>query len=134
MAGSILAVTINTQGGSYMTFFIPIGLFCVVAPVLYVLLFTRSHRRVPPYRRSMASAQSGGTAAPALASFAGGATVEVSPYEREQPPAVVHDGPGNVSGEAASAAPGQAPASDAPGGEAGSPQQIAPTESTEAGE
>jgi hypothetical protein len=126
-------VTINSEGGSYMTFFIPVGLFCVVGTVLYVLLFTRPHRRVPPYR-SMASAQSGGTAAPGLASFAGGATVEVSPYEREQPPAAAPDGPGNVSGEAASAAPDQAPASDAPGGEAGSPQQAAATESTEAGE
>ena len=96
MAGSILAVTINAEGGSYMTFFGPVGLFCIAGVILYVVLFTRPHRRVPP-RRSMASAQSGGAAAPALASFAGAATLEVPPYEREQAPAGAHEGAGNVS-------------------------------------
>jgi hypothetical protein len=55
LAGSVLAVTINSQGGSVLTFALPVGVFVVVAAVLYVL-FSRPYAGIPPYRR-LATAQ-----------------------------------------------------------------------------
>lgn len=64
MAGSILAVTINSQGGAALTFALPVGVFVVVATVLY-LLFTRPHS-VPGHRAPVQAAAGGpGSAAPA---------------------------------------------------------------------
>lgn len=56
MTGVIAAATGSdwNPGGSIMTFFFPVGLFAVVATILY-LLFSRPHRRVPP-RRALAPA------------------------------------------------------------------------------
>ena len=59
MAGLILAsVPVNSEAGSYLTFGGPVGLFVVVAAILY-LLFSRPHRRVPP-RRALAPSRAGG--------------------------------------------------------------------------
>jgi len=56
--GLILAsVPVNSEAGSYLTFGGPVGLFVVVAAILY-LLFSRPHRRVPP-RRSLAPSRAG---------------------------------------------------------------------------
>ena len=52
MPGLILAAAVtpdNTPGGYILTFAAPIGLFAVVAAILY-LLFSRPHRRVPARR------------------------------------------------------------------------------------
>jgi hypothetical protein len=43
--------------GSILTFYFPVGLFVVVAAILY-LLFSRPHRRIPP-RRALAPAHAG---------------------------------------------------------------------------
>jgi hypothetical protein len=57
--GLILAsVPSNTEAGSYLTFGGPVGLFVVVAAILY-LLFSRPHRRIPP-RRALAPSRAGG--------------------------------------------------------------------------
>jgi hypothetical protein len=53
----LAAVPSNVQGGSYMTFGGPVGLFVVVGAILWLLLF-RPHRRVPP-RQALASSQTG---------------------------------------------------------------------------
>jgi hypothetical protein len=74
MAGLIIAAAVtpdNTPGGSILTFAGPVGLFAVVAVILY-LLFSRPHRRIPA--RGLLP---GGTAAPhpdaaRAASIAGG--------------------------------------------------------------
>ncbi len=52
MPGLILAEAVtpdNTPGGYILTFAAPIGLFVVVAAILY-LLFSRPHRRIPARR------------------------------------------------------------------------------------
>jgi hypothetical protein len=46
-------------GGSIMTFYFPVGLFVVVAAILYLLLFSRPHKRVPAHR-GLAAARAGG--------------------------------------------------------------------------
>jgi hypothetical protein len=77
MAGVIIAAAVtpdNTPGGSVLTFAVPVGLFAVVAVILY-LLFSRPHRRIPAR-----GVQPGGTAAPhpdaaRAASIAGGLAV-----------------------------------------------------------
>jgi hypothetical protein len=74
MAGLIIAAAVtpdNTPGGSILTFAGPVGLFAVVAVILY-LLFSRPHRRIPAR-----DPLPGGTAAPhpdaaRAASIAGG--------------------------------------------------------------
>jgi len=70
VAGSVLAVASNAEGGSYITFLVPVGFFCVVAAVLYVVLFARPHRRVPP-RRDLSPA------GPGAAGAAGGGAGDV---------------------------------------------------------
>ncbi|HYY18140.1 MAG TPA: hypothetical protein VE864_04810, partial [Streptosporangiaceae bacterium] len=51
MPGAILAsVPDNTQGGAYLTLAFPLILFCVIAAVLYIVLFGRPHARVPARR------------------------------------------------------------------------------------
>ena len=58
MPGAILAsVPDNTQGGAYLTLAFPLILFCVIAAVLYIVLF-RPHARVPA-RRIATVAQTG---------------------------------------------------------------------------
>lgn len=58
MPALILAsVPVNSEAGSYLTFGGPVGLFVVVAAILY-LLFSRPHPRVPP-RRTLAPSKAG---------------------------------------------------------------------------
>ncbi len=56
MPGSILAVSINSQGGSVLTFAFPVGVFLVVAVVLY-MAFSRPHQ--VPGHKQLAPAQPG---------------------------------------------------------------------------
>jgi hypothetical protein len=57
------ATSDNVPGGEYFTFWFPLGLFCVVAAILWVL-YARPHRRVPPRRAAHAHAVgAGGTPA-----------------------------------------------------------------------
>jgi hypothetical protein len=79
----IASVPVNAEAGSYMTFGIPIGIFCVVAVILYVMLFARPHPRVPARRiqPAHAGAPSGGAARAAavaggLPTAAGGGSTE----------------------------------------------------------
>lgn len=59
-------------GGSIMTFFAPVGLFVVVATILFVL-FSRPHRRIPA-RRALTPVHAGppGAEAARAAAAAGG--------------------------------------------------------------
>jgi hypothetical protein len=119
VAGTILAsVPDNAEGGSYLTFAFPVILFCVIAAVLYVLLFSRPHRRVPTRRI-------------ALATHAG-------PPSPEAPPAVpaATTTTGSVSGEPSEtgAAAQSATEGTAPGEGTGSSEGTASTEGTEASE
>ena len=51
MPGAILAsVADNAEGGAYLTIAFPLILFCVIATVLYIVLFGRPHARVPARR------------------------------------------------------------------------------------
>lgn len=51
MPAAILAsVPDNTQGGANLTFVFPLLLFCVIAAVLYIVVFSRPHARVPARR------------------------------------------------------------------------------------
>jgi hypothetical protein len=87
VAGLILAsVPVNSEAGSYLTFGGPVGLFVVVAAILY-LLFSRPHRRVPP-RRALTPSRAGvtgragnvsGTTASSEAPSAGAEATEETP-------------------------------------------------------
>jgi hypothetical protein len=115
VTGSVLAVSVNSPGAAVLTFYLPVGLFVVIATVLY-LLFSRPHRRVPG---RLATSRPGGQASGITASSAAG-----GPY-------------GSVSGGAA-AVPSTSPAGDASGDEsadgAGTQRPTATAEGTEAGE
>jgi hypothetical protein len=106
-ASVLASVYANNEGGAYLTFAFPIILFAVIASVLYVLLFGRPHRRVPP-RRIAATAHAGPPSAGAaraaavasgLPTAAGGGSAESAAE-----PAGAHrdatttDDRGNVSG------------------------------------
>jgi hypothetical protein len=55
----LASVPVNSEAGSYLTFGGPVGLFVLVAAILY-LLFSRPHRRVPP-RQALAPSRAGGS-------------------------------------------------------------------------
>jgi hypothetical protein len=119
----LASVPMNVEGGSYMTFGGPVGLFCVVAAILWVL-FARPHRRVPP-RRGLAGTP---------ASPAGGTMAAASGGPGVQATSAPEGGPGNVSAAAPSAtgrstAPGPASADGATQAE-----ENIPTDGTEASE
>ena len=78
MTGVLAAATGSdwNAGGSIMTFFFPVGLFVVVAAILY-LLISRPHRRIPP-RRALAPNPEG-------ASGQGGSQDKVGQPDRETP-------------------------------------------------
>jgi hypothetical protein len=133
MPVTILAMVTSdsTDGGAVLTFAFPVGLFVVVAVILY-LLFSRPHRRVPARRALVpaGAAMPGADAARAAAiaaglpTAAGGGSAEsgAEPAGAARD-SVADDGPSNVAG------PGDAQA------EAGGPDQEAPTaDGTEAGE
>ncbi len=90
MPGSILAAVTpdNTPGGAVLTFAFPLGLFIVVAVLLY-LRFSRPHRRVPAAVTGQAAA-SPAEASPGPA----GASTSANPTGRSAGEA----GPSNVSG------------------------------------
>ena len=95
MPGSILAAVTpdNTPGGAVLTFAFPLGLFIVVAVLLY-LRFSRPHRRVPAAVTGQAAA-SPAAASPAEASPGpAGASTDANPTGRSAGEA----GPSNVSG------------------------------------
>ena len=111
LGGMVLAsVPVNSEAGSYLTFAIPVGLFCVIGSILYVLLFSRPHARVPA-RRITAPAHAGppspdasraAAVASGLPTAAGGGSAESG----TEPPGAVSaaaSGTGNVSGGAAAA-------------------------------
>jgi hypothetical protein len=56
--GSVLAIATsdNAMGGAILTFAFPIILFAVIAVVLYILLFSRPHPRVPAGQVALAGA------------------------------------------------------------------------------
>ncbi len=62
MPASVLAVAINSQGGSVLTFALPVGVFVVVSVALYVL-FTRPHD-VPGHRVPAVSAAGAASSGP----------------------------------------------------------------------
>jgi hypothetical protein len=108
----LAAVPMNSEGGSYMTFGGPIVLFCVVAVILYMLLFARPHRRVPARRiaRPAHAGGPGGAAAGAAAVAGGGGSAESGAK-----PAGAHEaaaGPGSVSGQAGRPADAGGPGQD----------------------
>jgi hypothetical protein len=87
VAGLILAsVPVNSEAGSYLTFWFPVALFSIVATILW-LLYSRPHRRIPPRRalapsRAGASGQAGnvsGTTASSEAPPAGAAATDETP-------------------------------------------------------
>jgi hypothetical protein len=127
VTGSVLAVTINAQGGSYLSFAFPLGLFCVVAAVLYLVLFGRPHQRVPARRagRGQAVMPDAGTARAAAAHGATAADVSdgSSSEQRAEPGAE----------SAAEAAPGNVAAQDGGPASADDPQ-AGTTNGTEASE
>jgi hypothetical protein len=57
----------NAMGGAVLTFAFLIILFAIVATVLYILLFSRPHPRVPAQRLSYAAAGAGTPADPGAA-------------------------------------------------------------------
>ncbi|HEX9525911.1 MAG TPA: hypothetical protein VF951_00310 [Streptosporangiaceae bacterium] len=62
MPASVLAVAINSQGGSVLTFALPVGVFVVVSVALYAL-FTRPHN-VPGHREPAVSAAGAASSGP----------------------------------------------------------------------
>jgi hypothetical protein len=128
MAGLIIAAAVtpdNTPGGSILTFAGPVGLFAVVAVILY-FLFSRPHRRIPA--RGLLP---GGTAAPhpdaaRAASIAGGLALAAGAGAAEshlEPAGPVYSGEAGV-------APEQAPEP----GDAEQPSEGSPTEGAEDGQ
>ena len=104
----------NTMGGAVLTFAFLVILFAIVATVLYILLFSRPHPRVPAQRVVYASASAGAPSAGAArasataagmptASGGGSAESAAEPAgaERDIMPGAGGDaagGPGRVTG------------------------------------
>lgn len=104
----------NAMGGAVLTFAFLIILFAIVATVLYILLFSRPHPRVPA-RRLVYASPSGGTPDPGTAraaataagmpTAAGGGSAESATEPagagRDLAPGAADDaagGPGRVTG------------------------------------
>ena len=93
MAGLILAsVPVNSEAGSYLTFWFPVALFSIVAAILW-LLYSRPHRRIPP-RRALAPSQAAASApaqpgqvTPAAPGPGGAGNVSGTTASSEAPPA-----------------------------------------------
>jgi hypothetical protein len=109
---SVLAVATsdNVPGGAILTFAFPIILFAVIATVLYILLFSRPHPRVPAGHVALASAtaapDAGAAHAAAVASgmptASGGGSAESAAEPHGARRDAGEDGPGEngrVSGE-----------------------------------
>jgi hypothetical protein len=85
--GSVLAIATsdNAPGGAILTFAFPIILFAVIATVLYILLFSRPHPRVPAGRVALAgTAAKVGPAAKRDAAAEGSTTGGSVTGERDQ--------------------------------------------------
>jgi hypothetical protein len=119
----LASVPMNVEGGSYMTFGGPVGVFCVVGAILWVL-FSRPHRRVPP-RRALVGAP---------ASPAGVAAAAASGAPEAQATSAPAAGPGNVSAVPPATTGGRTSAgpSSADGGTR--PEENTRTDGTEASE
>jgi hypothetical protein len=120
-----------SAGGSLLTFYFPVGLFVVVATILY-LLFSRPHRRVPAHR-GLATAHAGGAtlAQPqrVRSASAGGA-----PAAEASTAAADGGGAGDAPADPTAAAPGQDVPGNARGGDVGlRPEGAATGEGTEDG-
>ena len=143
LGGTVLAsVQVNSEAGAYLTFAFPVILFCVIGAILYVLLFSRPHPRVPA-RRVPAAAHAGppspdaaraAAVASGMPTAAGGGSAE-SAAEPAGAVSAATTTTGSVSGEPAEAGDsehgtteGTAPTGTAP------TQGTAPSENTEAGE
>jgi hypothetical protein len=121
----------SADGGAILTFAFPVGLFVVVAVILY-LLFSRPHRRVPdrrvlvPAHGAMPDAGAARAAAVAAglptAAGAGGAESAAEPAGAARESAA-DDGPSNVAGRDAAAADAE-----------GTDQEASTADGTEAGE
>ncbi len=109
MPGSILAVSINSQGGSVLTFAFPVGVFIVVSVVLY-MAFSRPHQ--VPGHRELAPAQPGppdkGTAeAMAVAAGldtaagGGGGSMAAEPHGAPEAAAAAEEGAATETAQAA---------------------------------
>jgi hypothetical protein len=105
----LASVPMNSEAGSYMTFGAPVGLFAVVATILWVL-FSRPHRRIPPRRPVTASA--------------GAASGQVAPA------AAAAGGAGNVSGAVATSGSSANGESGAAAGEGGAQSEDPPARGT----
>jgi hypothetical protein len=127
----------NTPGGGILTFAIPVGLFAVVAVILY-LLFSRPHRRIPARQAAALPGRAAvpGPEAARAASIAGGLSLAPGGGGTEshhEPAGVTHAA---EAGTGTSVEPRQVPGlndgdpddSAQPGGETSAP------EGTEAGQ
>jgi hypothetical protein len=103
-------------GGSLLTFYFPVGLFVVVAAILY-LLFSRPHRRVPA-RRGLATAYAGG-ATPAAPQRVRTASAGGAPAAEASTAAGGAGGAGDAPADPTAAVPGQDVPGDARGGDVG---------------
>ena len=103
-------------GGSLFTFYFPVGLFVVVATILY-LLFSRPHRRVPA-QRGLAAAYAG-EATPAAPQRVRTAPAGGAPAAEASTAAAGAGGTGDAPADPTAAAPGQDAPGDARGGDVG---------------
>jgi hypothetical protein len=142
LGGTVLAsVPVNSEAGSYLTFAIPVGLFCVIGAILYVLLFSRPHARVPA-RRVSAPAHAGppgpdasGAAAVAsgLPTAAGGGSAESGVVPGGAVSAAITT-TGSVAGEPAEAGDAGHGTAEGTATSEGTTGGTTPTEGTEASE
>lgn len=119
-----------SAGGSLLTFYFPIGLFVVVATILY-LLFSRPHRRVPAHH-GLATAHAG-EATLAAPQQVRPASARGAPAAEASTATAGADGAGDVPAHP-TAAPGQDAPDNARGGDVGlRPESAATGEGTEDG-
>jgi hypothetical protein len=100
LPGLILAqaTSDNAPEGAYFTLWFPLGLFIIVAAILWVL-YARPHRRVPPRRRpAHAHAGDAGPGSSATGSRPAGTSAEEPGPPREPGPAREPGGPGEPGG------------------------------------
>ncbi len=118
-------------GGSLLTFYFPVGLFVVVATILY-LLFSRPHRRVPAHH-GLATAHAG-EATLAAPQRVRPASAGDAPAAEASTVAAGAGGAGDSPADPTAVAPGRGAPDDARGGDVGlRPEGAATGEGTEDG-